>query len=113
MMRAAAEPMKNCRYCQFSLYAVAGTPMMVRALTSVATKDKHATIGGTFLEPRKKSLVLRSLRPNAQEMMKSMATARATIAMSTLFMAASIQKAGARAVMVFFLSIFVMSRCSV
>jgi hypothetical protein len=52
-IRAAAEPIKNCRYSQFSLKAVAGTPMIVRALTSVATKDRHATTEETFLPPRK------------------------------------------------------------
>ena len=33
---ARLEPMKNCAYSQFSLYAVAGTEMMVTALISVA-----------------------------------------------------------------------------
>src|SRR4051812_47607015 len=56
--RAAAEPMKNCRYSQFSRNAVAGTEMMVTALTSVATKDKHAAHHGTLRLPRKNSRVL-------------------------------------------------------
>src|SRR3972149_2461968 len=45
---ARLEPTKNCTYSQFSLYAVAGTEMIVTALISVARKDRHAAHHGTL-----------------------------------------------------------------
>jgi len=61
--RARKEPMKNWAYSQFSMYAMAGTEIMVTALISVATKDRQAAHQGIFLPPRKKSLVDFSSRP--------------------------------------------------
>src|SRR5579859_562129 len=55
--RAIAEPMKNCKYSQFSVKAVAGTEMIVTELTSVATNDRHAAHRGTLRLPRKNSRV--------------------------------------------------------
>ena len=54
---ARLEPTKNCTYCQFSLYAVAGTEMIVTALISVARKLRHAAHPGTRRRARKKSTV--------------------------------------------------------
>src|SRR3989304_4186674 len=54
---ARLEPTKNCTYSQFSLYAVAGTEMIVTALISVARKDRHAAHHGTLRRARKKSSV--------------------------------------------------------
>src|SRR3972149_6452026 len=52
---ARLEPTKNCTYSQFSLYAVAGTEMIVTALISVARKDRHAAHHGTLRRARKKA----------------------------------------------------------
>src|SRR4051812_18205296 len=62
--RATAEPMKNCKYAQFSRKAVAGTEMMVTALTSVATNDSDAAHQGTLRLPRKNSRVFVCLFSN-------------------------------------------------
>jgi hypothetical protein len=62
--RAAAEPAKNCKYSQFSTNAVAGTEMMVTALTSVATNERQAAHHGTLRLPRKNSRVLVCLFSN-------------------------------------------------
>ena len=56
--------MKNCAYSQFSLYAVAGTEMIVTALISVARKLRHAAHAGTRRRARKKSTVSRWRRVN-------------------------------------------------
>src|SRR3990167_9372467 len=52
---ARLEPTKNCTYSQLSLYAVAGTEMIVTALISVARKDRHAAHHGTLRRARKKA----------------------------------------------------------
>jgi hypothetical protein len=54
---ARLEPTKNWAYCQFSLYAVAGTEMIVTALISVARNDRQAAHHGTRRRARKKSAV--------------------------------------------------------
>ena len=59
---ARLEPTKNWAYSQFSLYAVAGTEMIVTALTSVARKDMQAAHHGTWRRARKKSAVSRCSR---------------------------------------------------
>ena len=60
--------MKNWPYSQFSLYAVAGTEMIVTALISVARKDRHAAHHGMRRRARKKSAVSRCSRVNAPPM---------------------------------------------
>ena len=65
---ASVWPMKNCPYSQFSLYAVAGTEMIVTALISVARKDRHAAHHGMRRRARKKSLVPLCSRLNTQPM---------------------------------------------
>jgi hypothetical protein len=61
---ARLEPTKNWAYSQFSLYAVAGTEMMVTALISVARKLSHTAQAGTRRRARKKSTVSRWRRVN-------------------------------------------------
>ena len=52
-MRAMAEPMKNCIYCQFSVKPIGGMPTIVMALISVATKESVPTHTGVLRLPRK------------------------------------------------------------
>ena len=56
---ARLDPTKNWTYSQFSLYAVAGTEMMVTALISVARNDSAAAHHGMWRRARKKSAVSR------------------------------------------------------
>src|SRR5262252_3550677 len=79
---ARLEPTKNWPYSQFSLYAVAGTEMMVTALISVARKERQAAHHGIRRRARKKSSVACCSRLKAPPMRTRAANDAARMAKS-------------------------------